>query len=282
MFMNIVSKPIVINTLFTLVLGACLSMLISFFLPHKSFSSTSKINETQESTFKLSKAFNLEQKKVAVQGVIKSQASQDFLLKDFAITGIFLDGIDSMVIVRDTKSGIFVYVHDSYKGYELVEVYLKKARFKKGVNYYWSFLDPHDEKGFTENPQGNATAIKSKVRKTVAVDMFEDIKFKDGEYFIPKDMLTNPANINRYLSSIGALLYNINGVMSFKITYIAPNSVFRKMGLKKNDSIVAMDGKPFKSMTELLAFYKNIKSAKSLSLSIKRGNQNKELKYEVY
>ncbi|WP_455756675.1 PDZ domain-containing protein [Sulfurimonas sp.] len=283
MFMNLVSKPIIINTIFTIILGACLSMVISFILPNKNFFPNAKKEEMAQSTFNLAKAFNLERKvqKASLENQ-QRETSKDFLLKDFIITGIFLDGDDSMVIVKDSTSGIFIYMNQVHKGYKLVEVYLKKARFKKGVHYYWSFLDPLDEKEFKENPQGHSSAIKSTIRKTVAVDMFEDIKFKNGEYYIPKDMLNDSAGLTRHLSSIGARYYNLNGKISFLITYVAPNSVFRKMGLRKNDEIIAANGNPFKSMNEPIKFYQNIKNAKNVSISIRRGNQTKELKYEVY
>ena len=286
MFMNLVSKPIVVNTIFTVFLGATLSIALSFFLPNKNFFQKSVANNEVQSNFEVAKAFNLEQK---VQKIVKTstvkQTSKEFLLKEFTITGIFLDDKDSMVIVKNSKGGVFVHINSSYKGYTLKEVYLKKAKFQKGINFYWSFLDPKAEKEFLANPhaiQNEQSAKKTSIKDTVAGAMFEDIKFKNGEYFIPKDMILNPATMNKHLSSIGAQVYNINGVVSFKITYIAPSSAFHKIGIKKGDFIVGAEGKKFHSVNEPLKYLQKIKNLKQVSIMIKRGNQNKELKYEVY
>ena len=283
MFINIISKPIITNTLFTVVLGALLSIAVSFVLPNRASVVIPTIAPTPQSSFDVAKAFHLQTKKVVRKKVIKQENSKEFLLKDFSITAILLDANQSIVIVRNAKNDAFVYLNGIYKGYKLVEVYSKKAKFKKGVNYYWSFLDPLDEKKFDTNPQNDSSSVvKSEARETVSVDMFEDIKFKNGVYFIPRTMLNDSASINRYMSSMGALLYNDNGVMSFKITYIAPNSIFHKLDIRKGDYIVAFNGKPFTSMQEPLAFYKNLSSVESLTLTVKRGNKKKELKYEVY
>ena len=288
MFTTIVSKPIFINTLFSVALGACIAMGTALFLPSQGVHVKPHAKAQKQSHFAVAKAFHLiEKREKVVKKVLKTQRSHEYLLKDFSITGIFLDGNESVVIVRAPKGGIFLQINKSYKGYKLVNVYMKKARFQKGVDYYWSFLDPLDEKKFHATPQKQTTqntkeATAFKVRESVAVDMFEDIKYKNGVYFIPRSMLSDAAAINRHLASIGAVIYNINGSMSFKVTYVAPHSIFRKLGLRRGDFIVALNGKPFHSIQEPLAFYKNITNLENLRVTIKRGNKTKELKYEVY
>ncbi len=239
-----------------------------------------------QSTFGVAKAFNIQAKKVAVKKVVTKENSGDYLLKDFVLNSIFLNGEKSLVIIKDPKGGVFLRSLESHLGYKLLEIHMKKAKFKKGVHYYWSFLDPIDEKEFKESEaapsQGSSGAAVNKMRATVANPMFEEIKFKDGIYYLPKDMLSNKSDMMKHLYSVGARFYNKKGIISFYITYIAPNSVFRKMGIKKGDLIVGANGKGFKSIKEPVEFFQNIKNVKSLSISIKRGNQDKELKYEVY
>jgi len=261
-------------------------MMASFFLPKESFSSNSKSETKAQSSFEVSKAFNLASKKVVKVDVVEQKpSSREFLLKEFAINGIFLDGNNSMVIAKDTSGGIFVHVGGEHKGYILDEVFLKKARFKKGADFFWSFLDPMDEKEFKESdsvPAPQSSAVVSSVRETVAQDMFEDVIYKDGIYYIPKDMLSNKAGMMRHLTSAGAQVHDNSGVISFKISYLPKSSIFYKLGLRKGDFIVGANGAGFKSVNDPIEFFQTIDSVKSLSISIKRANESKELMYEVY
>ena len=285
LFKKYISKTMLIKVVISVLVGACLAMIVSFFLPRESFSSKNASVAEAGSNFLVSKAFNLASKEVAVvDSVGQNQSSGEFLLREFVINGIFLDGNNSMVIVKDASGGVFVYVGESHKDYVLDEVFLKKARFKKGTDFFWSFLDPQEEKEFKESAgaPSQGSAVVNSVRETVAQDMFEDVIYKDGIYYIPKDMLSNKADMMRHLTSAGAQVFNTDGVISFKISYLPQSSVFYKLGLRKNDFIVGANGEGFKSINDPVKFFQTIDSVKSLSISVKRANESKEFSYEVY
>ena len=285
--MNLLSKPIMIYSVFSILLGALLSLCVSFLLPSSGFSLQDTNIKDKDKTFKINYAFNL--KKKEVKKVIKKtirESSHDFLLKDFSISGILLSDDEKIVLIRDPKGGVFLYLNKSHKGYTLVEVYEKKAKFKKGINYFWAFLNPKDETNYVENTQNNyVTQTKnntSTIKKTIAKDMFEDIKYKDGKYFIPKSTLKKYTSLDKIFSTISIQIRRSNDDISFRINYLSGNSIFSKLGLRKNDFIIKADNQKFKNVNEPIKYFQNLENLTQLSLTIKRNGQVKELKYEIY
>ncbi len=282
--MNYLSKPIVFQTLFVGFLGAFISIVLSLFLPSESFVQKSVDSDMSRSGFSVARAFNIEVVKKVVKKVVPKKVSGEFLLRAFTINTIFLNDDKSLVIVKNSKGGVFLKIGDSYKKYELVEVYIKKARFKKGINFYWAFLDPKDEKNFQESKvsANKGDSIITDITKTAARPMFEEIIYKNGKYYIPRDKFGSQRDMMRHLNSAGAKFHNRKGVISFYINYLASNSIFRKIGIKKGDLIVGANGRNFKSIHEPAKFLQNIDNVKSVSITIERHKQTKELKYEIY
>lgn len=285
MFIKLISKPILLYTLLYAMLGATLSLALSLFLPSQSFLQKSHEENVKQSNFKVVKAFDMQiKKRIITKRVVKKEYSQIFLLKAFAITAIFTSKDEKMVMAKGTKGGVFIYLNKSYKGYKLVEVLPKKAKFKKGVNYYWSFLNPEDEKKFKKHAPtaSTSTVDNSPVRDTVAVEMFEKVKFKNGKYFVPRSILNDFSNLGKIFSSISIQAYNINSIISYKVTRVRSSSLFSKLGIKYGDMIMAVNNKKFTSINEPLKLFANIKNVKQLSITVERSGKTKELKYEIY
>ncbi|MDA3908587.1 MAG: PDZ domain-containing protein, partial [Sulfurimonas sp.] len=178
------------------------------------------------------------------------------------------------------------YLSDSHKGYKLIEIHQKKAKFQKGINYYWAFLNPDDEKGFKKNINpsntGSTTNQSSSIKTTTAKKMFEEIKFKNGKYYIPQDLLHEYSDASKFATTIRVQVYSINNAISFKVTSIKPSSIFNKLGIKQGDMIVRMNNLPFTSPSQPIKLFQNLKNLKQLELTVQRHGKTKELKYEVY
>ena len=289
MFMNLVSslikKPIVIYALFTVLLSAIFSLSSSFFLPSSGVFIENSTIKNNDKVFDISYAFDLQTKeiKVAVKKSVVSRSSKVLVLKEFNIIGTFLSKDEEMVLIKDAKGGVFLSKGEVHKGYKLMNVYIKKAKFKKGIDYYWAFINALDEKEFLENKAETKSTVSSKtIKPTSSKKMFEEIKVKNGKYFIPKDMLEEYSDLSKIGRSVSAMVYNINGKMTFKVTRILSSSVFYKLGIRKNDFIIAINNQEIKSLTEPLKYFQNMQNIKQLSITVKRNNQKKELKYEVY
>ena len=283
MFTNIIFRPFLVYLLFSIILGALLSYGLSMFLPKKEYKIEDSFFEKKDKTFKVSKILNIVEKRHIVKKKV-IHTSREYVLKDFSLSGIILDGDDSLVIVKSSKGGIFLYKNNSYKGYKLIEVYQNKARFKKGIDYYWAFLSAEEEKAFrsSSSSQVSGNGSNSTQVETFARKMFNDIKFKNGKYFVPQDILSDRRQIQKSMSQIWVQSYNMNGKISFVFKRINPSSVYAKLGLKVNDKVIKINSKEIKSVTQPLKMFQNLDKIKQLSLTVKRGSEIKELKYEVY
>ena len=195
--MNIIFKPFVLNAVLVSFLAILIGQIAAYILPNDNFvefiPKVKKINNTQ---FDICKAFSLKERKIK-KTIIKKEvvkSSGTFLLKDFSISGTFLDGTNSMVIIRDGKGGIFLAIGELYDGYKLVKVFLNKAKFEKNGDIYFAFLTPKDEKEFKgvakRTISEKTITTREKISTTTARGMFDDIKYKNGTYFISKNMLS--------------------------------------------------------------------------------------------
>ena len=284
MFMNYLSKPIVLYTVVSIFSAILLSMVISLFLPNENFFEKSTQYNVSKSSFTLAQAFNLESKQLPGSKAQTVETTGEYLLRDFVLNGIFVDGKDSLVIIKNAQSGVFLHLNEKHQGYTLVEVFMKKAKFQKGIHFYWCFLDPKDETAFKESPNAprEGSIATSKVRKTIARAMFEDIKYKNGTYYIPKDMIAQYTDLSAIAGTAAARPYMHGAQIMFQITYLSSQSVLYRLGFRKGDFITQVNKSNFKSITEPLKYFQNMKNIKKLSITVERVNQKKELKYEVY
>ncbi len=286
--MNTIFKPFILSIILTMFLAILIGQVAGYFLPNNFIGFVPKVAKINDIKFDICSAFKITNKdtpKTVIKKDLK-KTSGIFLLKDFSISATFLDGANSMVIIRDGKGGIFLELNESYKKYKLVKVFSNKAKFEKNKDIYFAFLTPKDEKEFEGVAKKTiiekTTTSRQKVTATASREMFEDIKYKNGKYFIPKDMLASYKNMNKIFSSIAIQAYNINNYIKFKVTFVSNSSVFAKMGLRRYDYIIKINDADFKSISEPIKYFQDMENIKELSLTILRGNETKELKYEIY
>jgi general secretion pathway protein C len=70
------------------------------------------------------------------------------------------------------------------------------------------------------------------------------------------------------------------GVVSFSVTDIKPNSIFRKLGLKEGDIVTSLDGKRFRRTDEVLNYYKNLPPSARMTLQLIRNSKQKTLRFD--
>ena len=191
-------------------------------------------------------------------------------ITDFKLKGTYVSGDDSFVIIEDAGNTEFIYMNETYQGYKLINVYENKAIFDKdGTTYELTMYS--DTNNFTTNE-----LPKRKVKKQDG----------EGEYTVPIDI--DKEDVNYYVQNPDKIWNNIrlrdyrtsNGI-EFKVGYIRRGSIFDKIGLKRGDIIVAIDGQTPQSMADVMKYYANIDSLDSLVLTIKRKNQEMDLEFRI-
>jgi len=190
--------------------------------------------------------FNSEIKKVR----IKFQP-----LKGVKLKAIYFNGKDGFVIVEENKKTTFVDLGKSYKGYKLIEIGSNYAIFEKNGKKYKLQMD---------NKIKNTFFIKT----SYASDNITISKKVFKEYV---------NNLNKIWNNIG-IVKTQNGYM---ITYIRPKSIFEKIGLKRGDILLEVNGRKLKNDADAWDLYKNVNKFNYFEVKILRNKKEKVLYYEM-
>lgn len=70
----------------------------------------------------------------------------------------------------------------------------------------------------------------------------------------------------------------VDGVM---LTDIKKNSLFRKLGLRKNDILESVNGQPLTSPEETAGLYSTLRSGQPVSMQLKRGGRRQTINYTL-
>lgn len=65
------------------------------------------------------------------------------------------------------------------------------------------------------------------------------------------------------------------------LSSVSPNSIFANMGLRSNDVITGVNGKPIKTVDDCMDVYRQLKDAADVSLEIKRGGKKEIINYNI-
>ncbi|EDM23419.1 PDZ domain-containing protein [Caminibacter mediatlanticus] len=190
--------------------------------------------------------FNNERKKFTA---IKNESM--LTLKNVKLKAIYQNGNKSFIIVSINHKTKFLYLNDKLNGYKLIKVNKDSAIFEKNNKKY--------------------------------ILSFEKIvipKLNNNEktYYVPKVI------INLYKNNLRKIWQNIgiNKIKEgYKITYIKKGSIFEKIGLKKGDILLEVNGRKLNSDADAWDLYRNLDKFNFFEIKIKRNNQIKVLNYEV-
>lgn len=199
----------------------------------------------------------------------------------FILTGIY-DSSSKKIIALDYLGKNYVLsLGESIEGYKFTKLYPTYAIFTKNKKEYRLDLykkQPKDVKKVINTSAVISSAVKEKAKpKKQAIERAGDTTF------IPKNLFNKyKSNIGAIRKNIGVAPYTSGGKLSgFKIQYVRRGSDFDKLGVKRGDIITAINGEPLDNFRVPIEFFNNLDSITAATLTIKRGNEIKELEYEV-
>lgn len=89
-------------------------------------------------------------------------------------------------------------------------------------------------------------------------------------------------NVNTLMQQARVRPHFTNGKPDgLSLTGIIPDSIFHDMGMKNEDIITGVNGKPVESIDDVFKFYGSLQAAQSVSLQFKRGGQLKTIDYSI-
>ena len=217
--------------------------------------------------FALKKDFALENRQQKVKQIKKEQPA--LLMKNMLLKGVYIDGADSFAVIglKTKRDSIkIIPIGKTFQGYKLVKLFPKKVLLQKNGIIYALYL---------ENVKIDPNA-------------------KDISYMIPdkKQFMLEKHDVYDYVNHFDKIWKEIaiddsrkNGKLDgFLIKWIKPNSIFAKIGLKKGDKIIKVNGKPLKSYGIAFKYYKKIKRRElnSINLTVLRNKKEKDIEYELF
>ncbi len=186
---------------------------------------------------------------------IKKITPPVYSLKNIKLKAVYNDANGGFVIIEDKGKTHFIDLNQTYKGYRLIKINPKSAIFNKNdINYKIAFEKLKFKNIQNVNTQNN---LHLKIEKKV--------------------FNTYKNNLLKIWKNIGIIKIK-NG---YKITFIKHNSIFEKIGLKKGDILLEVNGRKLNNDRDAWNLYKNADKFTQFEIKIKRNNQIKVLYYEV-
>jgi len=171
------------------------------------------------------------------------------------LKAVYKNKNNGFIIIEDKGKTIFLNLYKIYQGYKLIYIGNTFAIFSKnGKKYKISF------KNIKENT--NVKIIENTSFINIRKKIFEEYR----------------NNLNKIWNNIGIIKVK----EGYKITYIKKGSIFSKIGLKKGDVLLEINGRKLKNDADAWEIYKNADKINYFEIKIKRRNKIKVLNYELY
>jgi len=257
---------IVINLLVLLLLAKLIAVVAMWVLPKSSV-------EYDNATFKQLPYVRMDfsnlisgEKETHVR--TRAKTSDAISINNMILLGLYGNEDSGFAIVAmksAPKKTEIIGIGEVYKGYRLSKIFLNYVIFTKNSKEYILRL---------QESSAIKTAPKS-TQSSAEVDTFKSIARSDINYYTK-----NPGQIWRDIS-IQEL--KVGGkIEGFKVIKIQKNSKFAQLGLQRGDIIIEANGRALHSYKDVLEVYENIDKLDALALKVKRGNQEKEIIYEIH
>ena len=203
------------------------------------------------------------------QTPIKKIKKEYKFLSNIILVAIYaMDNDGGFIIVKEKgkQDTNMLSKNDIFKGYRLDKIFAKYVIFvKNNKEYKLSMLNKRDDVKYKVIPQ-TPDVIKEDDMVSIKRDTVDS-------YINNFDKIWDDIAIDEIKTS--------SGIDGFKIKNIKKNSIFDKLGLKKNDIIKEVNNIKLKSYNDAFKIYKKIDKIKTLNMIILRNHKQKEITYEI-
>jgi len=207
---------------------------------------------------------------------IKVEQSENIKkLDNLVMIATYLEKDREFVMLKEGKRNFFISLNDSYKGIKLVKVDINKATFLKNSEYLYLTISKD-----------------KKIKNSRVISGIKNIKDKHLDIKEDKYISIKRDEITKYTTNMKYALKDVRFEIKTKddeektfngiqFSFIRKNSLFDKMGLKKDDIIKSIDNKELKNIMDLMPYYKSLENISSMQIKFQRGEKIKEIIYEI-
>jgi len=224
--------------------------------------------------------------KVPIKKKHKPKAMQ---IKKFVLKGVIYENPDSGIATIKYKEKSYVLAKgEKLEGFELSKFAPTSVTFVKDSKSYVVnlFSAKKKKKSAKRQPNKHMTPFAKKQpnkKKHEEKKAKKAIITEDDTTVISKNLFDKyKKDINLIKQNIGvAPFMENNKLKGFKVKYIKSGSDFAKLGVQTGDIITAINGEEITDLSVPLNFFNNLETITNATITIKRGNEEKELEYEV-
>ena len=201
-------------------------------------------------------------------------------IRDISLLGIYHSPSQTVVTVSYKGKSKTLAAGEAINGFVLEGAGHGYALFTKdGKTYKVELLE--------KKSTGGSYSISSPSRKaapapTAGTPQGEVIDAGDHK-IVDKSLLDHyTTHMDEIYKNIGIKDIKKDGrIQGFRVTFVKRGSPFAKLGLRRGDVLKAVNGQPLTSYKAAFDAYKSVGDAAGLTLTIKRGNKEMELEYEI-
>lgn len=224
------------------------------------------------------------QTRFAAQRLQQEQAIDPQALSDihsFKLLAVYHSNDQIVITVSKSNKTSVLVRGDKIDGYVLDDATAQEAIFlREGKSYRIRLIE-------SAKNLGGKSSVK----------YISDQPKNPGEQPAPKGEVTDTGGLtivdrtllDHYSKNMDDIWNNIgigeikegNAIKGFRVNFVKKGSDFSKLGLRRGDVIKSINGQELNSYNSAFEIYKNIDTMDGLTLMIKRGKEEMELKYEI-
>lgn len=216
--------------------------------------------------------------KVIITKPVQKQSS----MKGIRLIGIYIDDENIIVTIEKLSKRVVLSKGEEFKGFKLISATKYHAIFSKGNREYKLEFIKNKETKTSDSTSivkevEDIPKVKSRTQKKD--DIIDDGYTKTIKRDFLNSYMKNPKDIWK---DIGINeIKDGKSITGFRVRFVRKDSGFDKLGIKRGDIILGINGEKLTSHKSAFNAYKNIKTIENLTLTVKRNNQEMELEYEI-
>ena len=206
-----------------------------------------------------------------------------YTIRDLKLIAVYHDSENNIAVIQNRGKSIVMVEGDTIHGFTLKQVDIDSAIFEKDNKEYQLKLPNKSIGGYSkESSHPSNRANHSHIYKKkyeIHRNLYENSHKVQIDRENIESYMQNMDKIWKYISLSD--IRKDGRVVGFRVRYIRKGSFFEKLGLKRGDKIIAINGEEIRDYSIPMKIFKNINDIDSLALTVERRGKRVELNYEI-
>ena len=190
---------------------------------------------------------------------------------NYKLIGTVEGGSFSGAVLEDSTGQVFYRIHQKLPdGSQIIKVKREKVTLQRSDGSTFDILLADDDKIINMQAPGGNTGTGVK-------------RLSDGKYMVDqREMLASTENMSQILTQARALPYMEQGkTVGFRISEIAPGSIYEKIGLQNGDVIQKVNSQEVDDPAKFFQLYQGLRTERFIAIDLLRGGARQTLNYEI-